>query len=490
MNIEEANKAIELRQTQERSFSSTMDSTQLRRRFPPIRNTRVIIDSGRPTREVLRQHDRQIRLVPFRADRSSRDQGRREESMDCGAAGRDWDETSKARFATPLRSTARFSEVASEGRRAAPANDLGIHLTYQDFIRKIPRKNVKIVKLSPPVTSYNNENNGKKPNSADNNVSGARYLSVKASQVTTIAASECALNPPVNDLYTYDPESIKLAYRSPVSDPVTLRTAKPSSSPSSPPQYQQQPPGEEDVPAKPIFESAESEEEECSLPPDVGQDVPIVWLEESTYIVDCDRDEEKYQQRADVLLKPYANRVILQRSVYRSRPDTVFFQYPRCAARVRPMERTYIAYQEELGNQYLGFSVSDNTTVYKCVCKALKYAGFRLGKGTTWNVLWTGSARNEIVGALRSQQKANHFPGICQLGRKDNLWRNINRLKRIHGKEYNICPTTFVFPEDFARFMHEKDTGDSQIWILKPQASSCGRGIKLLGPGNNVAINE
>ncbi len=146
--------------------------------------------------------------------------------------------------------------------------------------------------------------------------------------------------------------------------------------------------------------------------------------------------------------------------------------------------------QRELGDRYLGFNITETTHVYKCVCKALKYAGFRLVKGSNWNVLWSGVSKTEIVMPLHPWQKTNHFPGIYQIGRKDNLWRNINRLKRLHGREYNICPTTYVFPEDYNRFMHEKDLTEGQIWILKPHAASCGRGIKLLGPGSVLGIKE
>ena len=43
-------------------------------------------------------------------------------------------------------------------------------------------------------------------------------------------------------------------------------------------------------------------------------------------------------------------------------------------------------------------------------------------------------------------QKSNHFPGTFQVTKKDNLWRNINRLKKIFHKEYNICPITYNLP--------------------------------------------
>ena len=39
-----------------------------------------------------------------------------------------------------------------------------------------------------------------------------------------------------------------------------------------------------------------------------------------------------------------------------------------------------------------------------------------------------------------------------QIGRKDNMWRNVSRLRRLHNVDFDICPQTYVLPEDFARF--------------------------------------
>ncbi len=375
----------------------------------------------------------------------------------------DDDEPQPTRFATPARSGAKLP--------ALPAR-----ITYPDFVRKIPRADVRLFRS--PVA---------RP---------ARLVSIKASQVTTITATEYVIQQSSATRGRDKAGGYKPGFDLPIQRNMSEVCCE------------KIPEDEDDLPAKPVFapdqefpgaedisekEIAVDEPEDLSKreqeqEPETMQDGPVKWVEESAYLVDCDKEEEKYQQRADVLLKPYANRVILQRSVYRNGHSVVFFQYPKGAKQTRRMVRAYTMSQAEMGDQYMGFTVSENTAAYKCVCKALKYAGFKLSKGSAWNVLWTAASRNEIVGAMHPLQKTNHFPGVFQIGRKDNLWRNINRLKRIHGKDYNICPTTYVFPEDLTRFLHEKDAVDSQIWILKPQASSCGRGIKLLGPGNTVTI--
>lgn len=84
-------------------------------------------------------------------------------------------------------------------------------------------------------------------------------------------------------------------------------------------------------------------------------------------------------------------------------------------------------------------------------------------------------------------QKINHFPGCWSIGRKDNLWRNISKFKRHHGEAYNIAPRTYIFPEDYKRFCQDRELENHKnLYILKPVASSCGRGIKVLGKKQKV----
>jgi len=74
-----------------------------------------------------------------------------------------------------------------------------------------------------------------------------------------------------------------------------------------------------------------------------------------------------------------------------------------------------------------------------------------------------------------------------QIGRKDNLWRNVFRLKRKHGKEYDIWPKTYIFPEDTKRFKADRENEKKSIlYILKPAALSWGRGIKIIGKNTNI----
>ena len=166
----------------------------------------------------------------------------------------------------------------------------------------------------------------------------------------------------------------------------------------------------DEIPKKPLFDFLKIER-------------PIQWIEETAYLVEFDREGEKYRQRYGILSMPYADRVIFQSSIYKNRPPTVFFQYPSYVEKHRRLENVSIVSQADLGNSYMGFTVSENTYAYKCVCNSLKYAGFRIGKGKYWNILWTGPSRLEIVTPLYPMQKTNHFPGITQIGRKDKIGR-------------------------------------------------------------------
>lgn len=71
-------------------------------------------------------------------------------------------------------------------------------------------------------------------------------------------------------------------------------------------------------------------------------------------------------------------------------------------------------------------------------------------------------------------QKINHFAGSYHLGRKDLMWKNISKLKRQFGEDYNICPKTYIFPHDYKRFVCETKSKEvnKSYYIMKPVSSS------------------
>lgn len=62
------------------------------------------------------------------------------------------------------------------------------------------------------------------------------------------------------------------------------------------------------------------------------------------------------------------------------------------------------------------------------------------------------------------------------------MWQNVQRMRRMYGKAFDIAPTTYVFPEDYKRWCIDREVGQfKSMYIMKPAASSCGRGIKVIG---------
>lgn len=73
--------------------------------------------------------------------------------------------------------------------------------------------------------------------------------------------------------------------------------------------------------------------------------------------------------------------------------------------------------------------------------------------------------------AIKDGQKMNHFPGTFQIGRKDRLWRNLQKLVAKHGlTEFGIMPKTYVLPHDLKLLKHdwEKYAANNEKWIIKP----------------------
>lgn len=75
-----------------------------------------------------------------------------------------------------------------------------------------------------------------------------------------------------------------------------------------------------------------------------------------------------------------------------------------------------------------------------------------------------------LIKKLNKFQRYNHFPCTWQLGRKDNLWRNYQEFFKIYGKEYfNYLPKTYILPENLEKFKKEvhphyiKDENHSNI---------------------------
>jgi len=118
---------------------------------------------------------------------------------------------------------------------------------------------------------------------------------------------------------------------------------------------------------------------------------------------------------------------------------------------------------------------------------AFKMAGFRIIKGDkNYNALWSGAMKAEEFKTLNRYQRVNHFPGTWELGRKDRLGRNIARMRRRHPEVFNIQPRSFALPQDADDWRLECERYPDGMYILKPPASSRGRGIRMMRRPSDV----
>ncbi|XP_054287867.1 tubulin polyglutamylase TTLL5-like [Macrosteles quadrilineatus] len=110
---------------------------------------------------------------------------------------------------------------------------------------------------------------------------------------------------------------------------------------------------------------------------------------------------------------------------------------------------------------------------------------------TDFNLLWTGvHPKPQVLRSLSSHQRVNHFPRSYELTRKDRLYKNIEKMQHAKGvKHFDFIPQTFVMPGDFRELTtcHYRTRGP---WIVKPVASSRGRGIYIVNSPDEVPLEE
>ncbi|XP_052551998.1 tubulin polyglutamylase TTLL5 isoform X3 [Tympanuchus pallidicinctus] len=108
-----------------------------------------------------------------------------------------------------------------------------------------------------------------------------------------------------------------------------------------------------------------------------------------------------------------------------------------------------------------------------------------------YNLMWTGShLKPYLLRSLTDIQKVNHFPRSYELTRKDRLYKNVSRMQLSHGfKTFHILPQTFILPAEYQEFCstYSKDKGP---WIVKPVASSRGRGVYLINNPNQIVLED
>ncbi|XP_044758366.1 tubulin polyglutamylase TTLL4-like isoform X2 [Coccinella septempunctata] len=135
-----------------------------------------------------------------------------------------------------------------------------------------------------------------------------------------------------------------------------------------------------------------------------------------------------------------------------------------------------------IGRKFFKWKLSTITPIV--VRKVLSNSGFALvRKSNQWLGTWGKHIKSPMFKTLKIHQKLNHFPGTFQLGRKDRLWRNFQRMINNYGlKEFGFLPYTYVLPQELKLLKYNwenKNTG-GEWFIIKPPASARGVGIKVI----------
>ncbi|XP_068683988.1 tubulin polyglutamylase TTLL5-like [Montipora foliosa] len=110
---------------------------------------------------------------------------------------------------------------------------------------------------------------------------------------------------------------------------------------------------------------------------------------------------------------------------------------------------------------------------------------------SNFNLMWTGShIKPHTLRGLQDFQKVNHFPRSYELTRKDKLYKNIQRMQHSKGvKHFDFIPESYIIPEEFNEF-NAAYLKDRKPWIVKPVASSRGRGIYLVNHPSHVPLDD
>lgn len=128
----------------------------------------------------------------------------------------------------------------------------------------------------------------------------------------------------------------------------------------------------------------------------------------------------------------------------------------------------------------------------RLVRSILEASGFSYTDSHDWNLLWIASVPKPFVyEGLNEYQKVNHFPNTSEITHKNKLCSNIVSMQETYGKdEFDIVPDTYVLPDEFPDFYAHFHREKNSKWIVKPNASSQGRGIYLVDDINEVPMDD
>ncbi|CAD8186669.1 unnamed protein product [Paramecium pentaurelia] len=175
---------------------------------------------------------------------------------------------------------------------------------------------------------------------------------------------------------------------------------------------------------------------------------------------------------------------LVWQSPYRPHIYTIYFPYPQLLQQTRSQQFLVEQIKKPLYYKLQG------QVPFKCVLSAFEAAGFERSDEDNWLIYW-GLASKETLDEMKKYQKTNHFPGCWSIGRKDNLWIHLSKVKRRFPNEYSFIPNTYLLQYDFDRFERIRESAPKKtFWIKKPVASARGNGIKLIDKKTKLTADK
>ena len=116
---------------------------------------------------------------------------------------------------------------------------------------------------------------------------------------------------------------------------------------------------------------------------------------------------------------------------------------------------------------------------------------FESRRNEEWTIVWSsGHIKLSNYEKLNKYQRMNHFPRSNEMTRKDLLYKNLSKLKEsFPGSKFDFLPESYILPNEYTFLKDKMDKNPNQVWIVKPVASSQGRGIFLTKYINEIPNN-